>query len=226
MTVAIPSYQPTGKMVADVAALREKTGYRIVIVDDGSGDRYRSLFDEAEALGCVVLRHDVNRGKGAALKTAFAWMAEHHPGEPIVCADSDGQQKIEDIRKIAEAVAPDSREIVLGMRMFEGKVPVRSRFGNWVMRFVFRAMTEVRLYDTQNGLRGYPASLLPWLISVEGERFEYETNLLLHAARSGVTFREIRIQTIYENNNEGSHFKAFRDSARIFRCIWKFAWEK
>lgn len=222
MTVILPSYEPTEKLLATVSMLQEKTGYRIVIVDDGSGEHYRGLFDEAEALGCIVLRHDVNRGKGAALKTAFAWMNENHPGEPMLCADSDGQQRIEDIQKIAEAIAPESREIVLGMRLFEGKVPVRSRFGNWIMRLVFRAITGVYIYDTQNGLRGYPASLLPWLISVEGERFEYETNLLLRAKEAGITFREIRIQTIYENNNKGSHYKAFRDSARIFRCILNY----
>ncbi len=222
MTVVIPSYEPTEKLLATVSLLREKTDYRIVIIDDGSGEGYRGFFDDAEAQGCTVLRHDVNRGKGAALKTAFVWMMAHRPGKPLVCADSDGQQRIEDILKIAEATVPDSREIAIGMRRFEGKVPVRSRFGNWIMRFVFHAVTGVYIYDTQNGLRGYPAPLLPWLVAVEGERFEYETNLLLHAGEAGVTLRDIRIQTIYENNNEGSHFKTFRDSARIFRCIWKF----
>jgi len=222
VTVVIPSYEPTGKLLATVSMLRDQSDYRIVIVDDGSGENYRALFDQAEALGCVVLRHDVNRGKGAALKTAFAWMAQHYPDEPLVCADSDGQQRIGDIRKIADAIAPDRREMVLGMRRFEGKVPVRSRFGNWFMRFVFRVLARIHIYDTQSGLRGYPASLLPWLISVGGDRFEYETNLLLHARAAGVTYREIRIETIYENNNEGSHFKPVRDSARICRCVWNY----
>ncbi len=222
MTAIIPSYEPTEKLLAVVTLLREKTDYRIVIVDDGSGDRFRSFFDDAAALGCIILRHEVNRGKGAALKTAFAWVMENHPEEPLVCVDSDGQQRIEDIHMIAEAIEPDKREMVIGMRKFEGNVPIRSRFGNWIMRFLFRTVTGNYLYDTQNGLRGYPPSLLPWLISVGGERFEYETNLLLHAKDAGVTFHEIRIQTIYENNNKGSHYKAFRDSARIYRCLLSF----
>jgi glycosyltransferase involved in cell wall biosynthesis len=222
VTAIIPSYEPTEKLLAIVSMLREKTGYRIVIVDDGSGEHYRAFYDDAAALGCVILRHDANRGKGAALKTAFTWMIENHPGEPLVCVDSDGQQRIEDIRKIAEAIRPDGREMVYGTRMFEGKVPIRSRFGNWIMRLVFRTITGVCLYDTQSGLRGYPPSLLPWLISVGGDRFEYETNLLLHAKEAGVTFHEFRIQTIYENNNKGSHYRALRDSARIYRCLWNY----
>ncbi len=222
MTIIIPSYEPTEKLLATVSMLRENTDCRIVIVDDGSGNCYSNFFDDAATLGCTILRHDINRGKGAALKTAFAWMIENHPGEPLVCIDSDGQQRIEDIQKIAEAIATDRREMVLGMRMFEGNVPIRSRFGNWIMRFLFRVITGIYLYDTQNGLRGYPPSLLPWLITIDGERFEYETNLLLHAKDAGVTFREIRIQTIYENNNKGSHYKAFRDSARIYRCLLNY----
>lgn len=222
MTVIIPSYEPTGKLLAIVSMLRENTGYRIVIVDDGSGEYYRAYYDDAAALGCIILCHDVNRGKGAALKTAFMWMIENCPGEPLVCVDSDGQQRIEDIRMIAEAIVPDSREMVYGTRLFEGKVPVRSRFGNWIMRFVFRTITGVRLYDTQSGLRGYPPLLLPWLVSIGGDRFEYETNVLLHAGEAGVMIREIRIQTIYENNNKGSHFKTFRDSARIYRCLLNY----
>jgi len=222
VTVIIPSYEPTEKLLAIVSKLQDKTDYLIVIVDDGSGERYRVFYDDAAALGCVILRHDVNRGKGAALKTAFAWMMENQPGEQLVCVDSDGQQRIEDIQGIANAIKPDGREMVYGTRMFEGNVPIRSRFGNWIMRFVFRATTGVYLYDTQSGLRGYPPSMLPWLVSVDGERFEYETNLLLHAKDAGVTFHEIRIQTIYENNNKGSHYNTFRDSARIYRCIWNY----
>ena len=222
MIVVIPSYKPTEQLLATVSMLRENTDYPIVIVDDGSGEQYRTFFDEAEAQGCIVLRHDVNRGKGAALKTAFAWMRENRPGEPVICTDDDGQFRIEDIMKVAEAVVPDSREMVLGMRRFEGKVPVKSRVGNSITRFVFHAVTRVYIYDTQNGLRGFPSSLLPWLLSVEGDRFEYEMNMLLRVKVDDVPFREIRIQTIYDDKNKHTRFRAVRDSARVYRCIWRF----
>jgi glycosyltransferase involved in cell wall biosynthesis len=221
MTVVIPSYEPTERLLAVVDSLTG-TGYPIVLVDDGSGETHRHLFDAAEARGCVVLRHDINRGKGTALKTAFAWLAEHNPTECFVCADSDGQHRAEDIAKIADAINPKAREMVLGARTFKEAAPFKSRLGNRVTRFVFHAATRVYVFDTQTGLRGYPPSLLPWLCSVEGERFEYELNLLLRAKQADISIREVRIQTIYEDKNKGTHFRAFRDSAMVYRCIWRY----
>jgi hypothetical protein len=91
---------------------------------------------------------------------------------------------------------------------------------------VFRAVTGRSVRDTQTGLRGYPPELLPWLLGVPGERFEYELNVLLGAGKAGVSFREIRIATIYENRNKGTHFRTVRDSARVYRCIWRYIRKK
>lgn len=101
-------------------------------------------------------------------------------------------------------------------------VPPRSRFGNNCTRFVFRALCGIRITDTQTGLRALPISYLPALAKLSGERFEYETNMLLEMKRLGLPFDEVRIQTIYNDKNSGSHFHPLRDSIKIYAVIFRF----
>ena len=116
------------------------------------------------------------------LGTGFAWIWKNRKGtEVIVTADCDGQHKVKDIVRVAESVRTDSRELVLGSRTFQGEVPKKSRIGNAVSRKLFTLFTGMKVWDTQTGLRAFPASLLPWLLSIPGERFEYEQNVLLTA---------------------------------------------
>ncbi len=221
MIILIPAYEPDLRLPQLVRSLREAApAASVVVVDDGSGPAYRGVFDVTAGVGAEVLRLDENHGKGAALKRGFAWAVQHRPGEAVVCADSDGQHAVPDIVAVAEQVAPGS--MVLGGREFTGTVPVRSRVGNTVSRWVFRAVTGTAIRDTQTGLRGYPADLLGWLLSVEGERFEYESNLLFEAKRAGVRVVEIPIQTIYLDANASSHFRPVRDSARIYGRLLGF----
>lgn len=218
--VLIPAYEPDLRLVGLIQALRTPT-VRVLVVDDGSGDAYDGVFAVAAEAGADVVRTPRNRGKGAALKTGFAWASEHAPGEIIVCADCDGQHTPTDILRVAEAVRPDT--MVLGGRRFTGRVPLRSRFGNAVTRWVFRAVTGRRTFDTQTGLRGYPADLVPWLLAVDGDRFEYEANLLLQARAARVEVVEIPIETIYLDENASSHFRPIADSARIYAPVIRFA---
>lgn len=125
--------------------------------------------------GAEVLTHPVNRGKGAALRTGFAHIRAHHPGEPVVCADSDGQHTLLDILRVAAAI-DDEVDMVLGVRRFTGRVPLRSRVGNLFTAGLFALVTGHWIADTQTGLRGYPHRQLDWLADVPGDRFEYELN--------------------------------------------------
>jgi len=222
MTVLIPSYEPANRLLDLIKELRIKTDYNILIVDDGSGGNYRDIFKSAEDSGCIVLTHEINQGKGAALKTGFAYLRENNLGENIVCADSDGQHCVEDIIKIAAEINGEKDEMVLGVRSFDNKTPFKSRFGNRISAFLFTAASGTALSDTQTGLRGYPFSMLDWLISKKGNRFEYELNLLLEAGSSGIAIKQIGIQTIYENQNKGTHFRPFLDSARVLAPVFKF----
>ena len=137
MIALIPAFEPDGRLVE----LIRRLGRPAVVVDDGSGPAYAPIFDQVRALGAQVLTHTRNRGKGCALKTGFAFVRRHFPGVGVVCADSDGQHRPEDINAVAERVESSGAPMVLGARRFTGDVPARSRFGNALTRKVFRLAT-------------------------------------------------------------------------------------
>lgn len=234
MIILIPAYQPDGalpRLVTDLLSADQRLV--VLVVDDGSGPAFASVFDDARHAGATVIGYPRNRGKGQALKTGFGYAQRHHPGKSVVCADSDGQHAVPDILHVAARVrdakstshstSPIASTMVLGERAFEGDVPVRSRFGNALTRTLFRLAAGVRLHDTQTGLRGYPAAMLPWLCSVRGDRYEYELNLLLQAGQPGYQIDSITISTIYRTGNSSSHFRPLLDSARIYAPLLKFS---
>ncbi|TYP76360.1 bifunctional glycosyltransferase family 2/GtrA family protein [Paenibacillus methanolicus] len=222
MTILIPAYEPDQRLLTLVDHLKETCWHRIVLVDDGSGPVYAHIFDAARDAGCTVLTHNVNRGKGRALKTGFGYLKEIGETEGVICADSDGQHLPADIMRIADVLASQRSGIVLGCRHFTGKVPLRSRFGNSTTRLVYALTTGNRIQDTQTGLRGFPASMLDWLCELPGERFEYEMNMLLKAQEDGYPMREVTIDTVYLENNKSSHFRPIADSAKVYAPILKF----
>jgi len=169
-----------------------------------------------------VLRHPVNRGKGIALKTGLRHILEAFPGQDVVTADADGQHHAGDVLRIGARVAQTGR-MVLGVRRFARDTPLRSRFGNEVTGLLFRAATGRGVRDTQTGLRGYPAGQLEGLLAVPGERFEYEMNVLLEAARAGHSIDEISVPATYLDDNASSHFSAIGDSVRIYLPLLRFA---
>ncbi len=224
MIILIPAYEPDTKLLGLVDAIRTAVpSQRIVVVDDGSGPEFQPVFEAVMALGCSVLFHDHNRGKGAALKTGFAHIAMMWPGEDVVCADCDGQHQLIDINRVAAEVDAGLAPIVLGARAFDGDVPLRSRFGNTATRLVFSIATGHELTDTQTGLRAYPTEPLGWLTTIDGDRFEYELNVLLAARTQGIDIAEVAIETIYLEHNASSHFRPLVDSARIYAPLLKFS---
>lgn len=224
MIILIPAYEPDARLTGLIRQLRAADpGLRILVVDDGSGPDYQQPFKDAAGLGCTILRHTPNRGKGYALKQGFAHIAAHHPAEDVVCADSDGQHSVTDILAVSGAVLTRPTAMVLGTRSFRGNVPLRSRVGNAVTGWLFRLATGRTLGDTQTGLRGYPSAMLTWLQRVEGNRYEYELNLLLQAGRAGHGIETIPISTIYLDGNSSSHFRPLADSLRIYSPLLKYS---
>jgi len=221
--VVIPAYEPDHRLVDLVAALRRAdAGLDVVVIDDGSGARYREVFAAAAAAGAELLRHAPNSGKGFALKAAFRYVAEHHPGRAVVCADADGQHAVADVLRVAARIR-ETDAMVLGGRRFTGHVPWRSRLGNTTTRFLVRLVTGLDVHDTQTGLRGYPPSMLEWLVGVRGDRFEYELRLLLEAGPAGYRVEELEIETIYLEDNTSSHFRPVVDSMRVLMPLLWFA---
>ncbi len=223
MTVLIPAYEPDERLINLVLELINKCGYEIVVVDDGSGSDFNNIFARIQGMGCTVLTYITNRGKGFALKTGFDYIyAKTGETTGVVVADADGQHLVTDIIRIANAITFSQDKIVLGVRKFVGEVPLRSKIGNTVTRAVFANASGENIKDTQTGLRGFPVALLPWLICLEGERFEYEMNMLIEAKPSGYKFTQIDIETVYLEENKSSHFRTFRDSARVYVPLLKY----
>lgn len=223
--VLIPSLNPDGHLEEVVRGCLGQGLREVVVVNDGSDPSCGPTFAQVEALGAVVEHHPVNRGKGAALKTGIRAALEHFPAlEGVVTADGDGQHLPEDIRRVAQALCGQERPFVLGIRDFSGQqVPWRSRIGNRITSFFLRKAIGLDCPDTQTGLRGLPRALLPQLLELPGDRYEYETNMLTHVTAIHYPIQMIPIQTVYEDNNRGSHFRTVVDSARIYRRPLKYA---
>lgn len=223
--VIIPSYEPDEKLPGLLKQLRE-TGFKnIVIVDDGSGEDYAHFFKDAEEIyGCVVLHHAVNQGKGRALKTAFNYCLREYGEAPgAVTADSDGQHSPECILACVDALLAHPDSLILGCRCFEEEdVPARSEFGNKCTRIVMKYLTGITVSDTQTGLRGIPAAFMEQLLMVKGERFEFETNMLLETKKKKIPIVEVPIRTIYIEENRTSHFNPIKDSVKIYMIFGKF----
>lgn len=219
--ILIPALEPSAILTAYARELSEK-GFRVVVVNDGSGAEYDEIFKEInETPGCRALAHAQNRGKGAAIKTGLKHIAENYPGRGVVTADSDGQHALEDIEKLAKRLDENKEALYLGARDFSlPAIPDKSRFGNKLTSRLFRLLYGAYLPDTQTGLRAFPASLINFMLSVPGERFEYEMNALSRCALRKIEIISVPIATIYENGrNETTHFRAVRDSARIYRAL-------
>lgn len=221
--ILIPAYKPDEKLVALTDQLLTHDDLKLVVVDDGSGEAFRSVFDALDKR-VVLISYPVNKGKGGALKTGIRYIMEHMPEcERLVTADADGQHRYADIRRVLDRSAEMPGTLVLGSRAFDGDVPLRSRLGNGITRQVFAIASGVKVRDTQTGLRAFDRDGMRLFVDVPGDRYEYEINMLLTAARAEMPISEVTIETVYINDNESSHFNPLKDSLRIYACILKFA---
>ncbi|RKM58308.1 glycosyltransferase [Butyrivibrio sp. X503] len=221
--VIIPSYEPDARMTTLVKELAAEEKL-VIIVDDGSGEAYESFFDESkEILGDngIILRHDVNRGKGAALKTAFKYVLDHMEGTVgVVTADSDGQHAVSSINDVSKELLSNPNALILGVRCLDGDdIPWKSKMGNRITKKVTEYVSGLNISDTQTGLRGIPLDFMRELLEVKGDRFEFEMRMLLEA-KGKYPIIEVPISTIYESKDHHStHFNPLADSIRIYRVL-------
>ncbi|HNW87829.1 MAG TPA: bifunctional glycosyltransferase family 2/GtrA family protein [Candidatus Limiplasma sp.] len=224
VAILIPSYQPDGKLPPYVQTLRDAGFAKIVVVDDGSGEAYTGLFNSLqtpEDATVHVIRYEPNHGKGYALRVGMQWIWDECPACAfVITADSDGQHTAPDTLRMAEALHENGVGLLLGSRDFsQADVPPKSRMGNHITTAVYHALYGQRIGDTQTGLRGFARDLLPRFLKTRGDRYEYEMNQLIDCSIDKIPIRALPIQTVYENNNAGSHFHPVRDSWRIYRVI-------
>ena len=224
--ILIPYLNPDEKLINTIEGLKEVGFKNFIIVDDGSDEAHQKYFPASDQENnFIVLRHSFNKGKGAAIKTAFKFIMKYSTSlEGVITVDGDGQHDPEDVKSCAEALLREGDKIILGCRDFSlPQVPTRSRFGNKTTSFIFKALCGIKISDTQTGLRGFPVKHLPFLLNVKGDRFEYETNMLLKFKQAGIELSEVTIQTIYEEEGKHeSHFKTVRDSIRVYSFILGF----
>ncbi|MCQ2456166.1 MAG: bifunctional glycosyltransferase family 2/GtrA family protein [Clostridia bacterium] len=225
VTVVIPAYKPDEKLISTLEELKREGFSDFVVVNDGSGEGFETIFDSVSAFeGTTLLVHPVNKGKGAALKTAFSYIAENRPDcVGVVTADADGQHLTCDIIAVSEEMV-NTGKVVLGCRDFsQSDVPARSRFGNKLTSLVFKLLVGMKVSDTQTGLRAFPAKYLAQIAESEGDRYEFETNMLFLMHRQNIPYTEVTISTVYIEENKSSHFRVVRDSIRIYSMILKYA---
>ena len=220
--VLIPAYKPDDRLTELVKELKDKN-LDVLLVDDGGQEAYRHIFENCRQLGAEVAVHAVNQGKGRALKTGINAALLLWPDlTGIVTADADGQHTPADILRLIEAMDQHENTLVLGSRAFTGNVPFKSLWGNRITRAVYALASGVKVGDTQTGLRGLPRCALEEMICIDGERYEYEMNVLLKIRDMHLGVFEVPIETIYINDNAGSHFNPVRDAIRIYMVIFKY----
>ena len=212
----IPSYEPGKELIKLVNSIDSK--YDIVVVDDGSTNKdiFNQIKDKA-----LVISYDNNMGKGYALKTGFEYIKENYKKYVVVSVDADMQHDINDAINLCDYVIDHEDTLVIGRRHWDSKTPFSNRMGNKITRHFFKKRTGLSIYDTQSGLRAFSNKLMDYMLSIPGNRYEYEMNVLLNLGKNNIKFHEIDIKTIYFEKKR-SHFNSIKDSFRIYKEIMKY----
>ncbi|MBR3242056.1 MAG: glycosyltransferase [Parasporobacterium sp.] len=216
-TVVIPAFDPDEKLETLVEELR-KNSFHVIVVDDGSCKECKPYFENLDA---TVISNPHNMGKGAALKNGISQLPVLFPETDFfITADADGQHSVKDICRIREQLEAGN-DFVLSVRRISRKSPWKSQIGNALSRFLFALANNRYLPDNQSGLRGFSIKHREWMLSVSGEKYDFEMNVLLIAEKQGIRVTRVPIETIYFNNNENSHFHPIKDTIRIYRQFFK-----
>ena len=228
--ILIPAYHPDEKLLHLLESLHAADLRKILVVNDGSGPDCNGIFSEIQSRwsSVTLLSHETNRGKGGALKSGFRYLLGQADSswEGVVTADADGQHTVPDIQCVMTEMERAPEALVLGVRMFEGRVPFRSAFGNRLTRFLLRLLYGVRIPDTQTGLRGIPRAMMERCLEIPSDRYEFELDMLLAAVSDGIEIRSVPIRTIYIDDNASSHFHPLRDSVRIYSVLFRNLFRK
>lgn len=222
--ILIPSLDPDNNLPVYIDELIKLDFKHIVLVDDGSAKENKHFFDELvnKYNQITLLVHEVNKGKGRALKTGIKYIADNMSNVVgIVTADADGQHSPIDTLKVSNRLL-ETNQVVFGTRNFnEEIVPFKSRNGNKITTIVFKLLYGKTVNDTQTGLRGLPIDFAKDCLDIKGDRFEYEIAMLIKAVKDNYEIVEEPIETIYINSNRATHFNAFKDSFKIYKVMLK-----
>ena len=215
----IPALNPDNKLIELVKELKNNFN-DIIVVNDGSNSN--EIFNKLD--GCIILTHEVNKGKGEALKTAFKYYLDNLSNKyvGVICVDADGQHLPSDAVNMSKFLE-EKDKFVLGTRLFNTKeTPLRNKTGNRITSRLFKRLYNVYIKDTQSGLRAIPNRLIKDMLEVDGSRFEYELNVLIWLVKMNEDIVQYDIKTVYlKDSNKGSHYKVIKDSCRIYKIMLK-----
>lgn len=214
--ILIPSYKPDNKLINLLKSIDKSID--VILVDDGSGNEFNSINEEAKKYAHLI-KYEENKGKGYAIKKGLKYIKDNYKEYTLVTMDSDGQHKYSDALKLLDYASKNNDTLVIGKRHWDKTTPIRSRIGNYITRKIFKRHTGLNIYDTQSGLRAFSSNLIDYMLNTKGERYEYEMNVLLGLKDNNIKVKEIKIETIYIDNNKGSHYKLISDSKKIYNAI-------
>jgi len=220
----IPAYNPSPVLTELVRELSEAGFASIIVVDDGSSAVCAPVFREVEKIkGTILLRHAINLGKGAALKTGLNHAYSHYADHlGVITLDADGQHLVRDALSVADVLSQRPESLVLGVRTLDPDAPLRSRIGNRVTRGLLHVLMGQKLTDTQSGLRGIPRSFIPVLLRILSNGYEFELDMLLACKYTGRPITEEAISSVYIDGNRSSHFNPVIDSMKIYFVLFRF----
>ena len=209
----LPAFNADSTVAAVVASVRQHLpGAFVLGVDDGSTDTTRAVLNR---LCDHVIFFEVNRGKGAALRAAFAYAAEHFASSPVITLDADGQHDPAFAPRLLDAL--EFADIVIGKREIgRAPVPPHRRLANIISTAATCAITRLRLTDSQSGFRAFRGEVVA-AIDAHGDRYEYETDFIVRASHRGYRIAEVAVPKIY---GPPSHFRELKDSWRVARVLW------
>ncbi len=216
--IIIPALEPNNNLISYIEELIINKFEHIIIVNDGSSKKSDYIFNEISTKkNCIVLTHTENMGKGAALKTAIRYIKNSMPEiEGIITVDADGQHSVNDVKRMNNALIKNKDSLILGVRDFDKNTPLRSRIGNVLSAKTLKLIYGIKLNDTQTGLRAISSKYFNWLLSLNGQRYEYELNMIIFSKKISLAIHTITIQTLYFDNNSDSHFRAIRDGGKVY----------
>lgn len=222
--VLIPAYNPDKKLITLIESLTSSLIEKIIVVNDGSLKCCDILFDNIKQHDHVtLLTHKKNLGKGAALRTGLKYIHKHYPElVGVVTADADGQHIPKDIIKIGNSLITHPENLILGARDFSHKIPLRSKIGNLITEKLFKIVVGQKISDTQSGLRGIPFDLIPELLKIKSNGYEFELDMLLKCKYTQRFITEEKIETKYIDANKSSHFNPVFDSLKIYFELFRF----
>ena len=215
---ALNAAKTLGPIVAEAKEYVEK----VVVVDDGSSD---GTGDVARQNGAIVIRHDVNRGKGGALKSGFLWAIEQQL-DGVITLDADGQHLPRQIPQFIEHRRATGADLIIGGRahLFDGMLP-RRRMANRFSAWAVAKASRTKIKDSQSGFRFYSARVLRE-IPLRAEGFDMETEVIIRAGVRGLRVEQIPIELGFVDGLSTSHYKPLADTFRIawtgFRA--RFLW--